>query len=67
VYAAVRLTSEANASEATEQVLIAYVKRELDSVKAPKHIHFVDALPRNAAGKVSRGAVRTSLGLDPPH
>jgi fatty-acyl-CoA synthase len=66
VYAAVRLTSEANASEATEQVLIAYVKRELDSVKAPKHIHFVDALPRNAAGKVSRGAVRTSLGLDPP-
>ena len=66
VYAAVRLAPEANASEATEQILIAFVKRELDSVKAPKHIHFVDALPRNAAGKVSRGAVRASLGFDPP-
>jgi len=38
--------------------LIAFVKAELDSVKAPKRIYFVDELPRNAAGKVSRSAVR---------
>lgn len=43
---------------ATEAELIAFVKRELDSVKAPKAVHFVEALPRNAAGKVARGAVR---------
>ena len=34
--------------------LMAFVKAELGSVKAPKTIHFVAELPRNAAGKVSR-------------
>jgi acyl-CoA synthetase (AMP-forming)/AMP-acid ligase II len=55
VHAAVRLTSDGivDASE-----LIAFVKQELGSVKAPKTIHFVAELPRNAAGKVSRAAVR---------
>jgi acyl-CoA synthetase (AMP-forming)/AMP-acid ligase II len=38
--------------------LIAFVKAELDSVKAPKVIDFVPELPRNAAGKVSRAGVR---------
>ena len=32
------------------------------AVKAPKTIHFVAELPRNAAGKVSRAAVRSMLG-----
>ena len=41
--------------------LIAFVKAELDSVKAPKAIHFVDELPRNAAGKVSRADVRRKV------
>lgn len=41
--------------------LIAFVKAELGSVKAPKRIWFVDHLERNAAGKVSRGGVRASL------
>ena len=40
---------------------IAFVKAELDSVKAPKAIHFVDELPRNAAGKVSRADVRRKV------
>ena len=55
IHAAVRLASGVvvNAAE-----LIAFVKAELGSVKAPKAIHFVRELPRNAAGKVSRGAVR---------
>jgi acyl-coenzyme A synthetase/AMP-(fatty) acid ligase len=42
--------------------LVAFVKAELGSVKAPKTIHFVAELPRNAAGKVSRAAVRSMLG-----
>ena len=58
VHAAVQLAPAAKADEAE---LIAFVKASLDSVKAPKRIHFVDALPRNAAGKVSRAAVAASL------
>jgi acyl-CoA synthetase (AMP-forming)/AMP-acid ligase II len=58
VNAAVRLEPGVvvNAAE-----LMAFVKAELGSVKAPKAIHFVSGLPRNAAGKVSRGAVRSMV------
>jgi acyl-CoA synthetase (AMP-forming)/AMP-acid ligase II len=55
VHAAVRLREGASASE---QELIGFVKRELVSVKAPKRIHFLAALPHNAVGKVSRREVR---------
>jgi fatty-acyl-CoA synthase len=55
VSAAVRLAPGATGGA---DDLIAFVKSELDSVKAPKRIYFVDELPRNAAGKVSRGAVK---------
>jgi fatty-acyl-CoA synthase len=41
--------------------LIGWVKRELGSVKAPKRVWFVERLERNAAGKVSRAAVRASV------
>ncbi len=41
--------------------LIAWVKAELGSVKAPKRIWRVEHLERNAAGKVSRAGVRKSL------
>jgi acyl-CoA synthetase (AMP-forming)/AMP-acid ligase II len=58
VHAAVQLKAGAQASEAE---LIRFVKDELDSVKAPKAIHWVAALPRNAAGKVSRGAVKAQV------
>ena len=49
--------------------LIAWVKSELGSVKAPKHIWLVPQLARNAAGKVSRAGVRDSVrsaSLGPP-
>jgi acyl-CoA synthetase (AMP-forming)/AMP-acid ligase II len=58
VHAAVRLSPGASPEHSE---LIDFVKRELDSVKAPKQVHFVDELPRNAAGKVSRRAVRKLL------
>ena len=58
VHAAVRLKAGVlvNAAE-----LMAFVKVELGSVKAPKAIHFVGELPRNAAGKVSRAAVKAMV------
>ena len=55
VHAAVRLTPGVLVNPAE---LISFTKAELGSVKAPKEIHFVPELPRNAAGKVSRAAVR---------
>jgi acyl-CoA synthetase (AMP-forming)/AMP-acid ligase II len=55
VHAAVSLNGTARV---TESDLIGFVKRELDSVKAPKRVHFVEALPHNAVGKVSRREVR---------
>src|ERR1051326_1520224 len=61
VHAAVHLREGATA---TESELIDFVKRELDSVKAPKRIHLVEGLPRNAVGKVSRREVRASLTPD---
>ncbi|HVT40262.1 MAG TPA: AMP-binding protein [Gemmatimonadaceae bacterium] len=48
-------------SAATEAELIQFVKRELDSVKAPKAVHFVESLPRNPAGKVVRRAVHAQV------
>ena len=42
----------------SEEELIAFCKDELGSVKAPKSIEFWDALPRTAAGKISRKDVR---------
>jgi acyl-CoA synthetase (AMP-forming)/AMP-acid ligase II len=38
---------------ATEEDLIAWVRQQLDPVKTPKAIHFFDALPRTANGKVA--------------
>jgi acyl-CoA synthetase (AMP-forming)/AMP-acid ligase II len=55
VHAAVRV---ADGAAVSAEELIAFVKAELGSVKALKAIHFVAELPRNAAGKVSRAAVR---------
>lgn len=55
VHAAVVVHDGAHASE---HELIAFVKSELGSVKAPKRIWFVTQLERNAAGKVSRAGVR---------
>lgn len=58
VNAAVVLRSR---SPVSADQLIAFVKDELGSVKAPKRIHVVEQLERNAAGKVSRAAVRESV------
>ena len=51
VHAAVELHEGASADE---QEIISYIKQRMDSVKAPKRVHFTDALPRSGVGKVLR-------------
>lgn len=58
VHAAVEL---AEGAEATEDDLIGFVKARLDSVKAPKRIHILADLPRNAVGKVVRRETKAQV------
>lgn len=45
-------------AEASAEDIIAFAKRQVGSVQAPKTVHFVDTLPRSAVGKVQRREVR---------
>ena len=42
----------------SEADVIARVKTELANFKVPKHVHFVDELPRNTMGKVQKNILR---------
>ncbi len=42
----------------SEADVIARVKTELSNFKVPKHVHFVDELPRNTMGKVQKNILR---------
>ncbi|MFA3873480.1 acyl-CoA synthetase [Streptomyces sp. MMCC 100] len=44
--------------EVTEDELIAHAREKLTAFKAPKRIRFVDALPRNASGKILKRELR---------
>ncbi|MFF8929690.1 acyl-CoA synthetase [Streptomyces longwoodensis] len=44
--------------EVTEQELIAHARKALPPFKAPKRVLFVDALPRNASGKILKRELR---------
>lgn len=46
----------------TEEEIIEHCKRHLASYKKPKSVDFVDALPRNAAGKVLKTVLRQRYG-----
>jgi malonyl-CoA/methylmalonyl-CoA synthetase len=47
-----------NGSGLTETSVIAALKSDIASFKVPKHVHFVDDLPRNAMGKVEKSTLR---------
>ncbi|MEH0527478.1 hypothetical protein QBA75_09560 [Streptomyces stelliscabiei] len=47
--------------EVTEDELLAHAREKLPHFKAPKSIHFVDALPRNASGKILKRELRDRL------
>ncbi|MFJ4616755.1 acyl-CoA synthetase [Streptomyces sp. NPDC088812] len=48
--------------EVTEDDLIAHARAKLPAFKAPKRVLFVDALPRNASGKILKRELRDRLG-----
>ena len=59
---AVKAVVELNAGQtATADELIALCKEKLGSVKAPKTVDFVAALPRSPAGKVLKKDLRAAL------
>ena len=43
---------------ASAEDIIAFAKRQVGSVQAPKRVYFMDSLPRSAVGKVQRREVR---------
>ncbi|MEU5591852.1 acyl-CoA synthetase [Streptomyces sp. NPDC020298] len=48
--------------EVTEDELIAHARERLSAFKAPKRVLFVDALPRNASGKILKRELRDRFG-----
>ncbi|MFF6869734.1 fatty acyl-CoA synthetase [Streptomyces sp. NPDC012450] len=44
--------------EVTEAELLAHAREKLPPFKAPKHVHFVPELPRNASGKILKRELR---------
>ncbi|MER5765515.1 fatty acyl-CoA synthetase [Streptomyces sp. NPDC002082] len=49
----------------TEAELLAYAREKLAHFKAPKRILFVDALPRNASGKILKRTLRDRFSNQP--
>lgn len=54
----VRLCAFAVAPELTEQELLAALRQRVDAVFLPRPLFLVDALPRNATGKLPRAALQ---------
>jgi oxalate---CoA ligase len=50
-------------SEVTERDLLRHSQQHLAEFKIPKQIHFVDAIPKSATGKVQRNRIRGQLGI----
>ncbi len=42
--------------------VLAYLEPRLARYKIPKHVSVMDALPRNGAGKILKGSLRTQIG-----
>lgn len=47
--------------EVTEDELVAHAREKLPAFKAPKRVVFVEALPRNASGKILKRELRDRL------
>ena len=50
--------TDAGRESLTEEAVIEYVKDKLAGFKVPKAVHFVDALPKNSAGKILKRSLR---------
>ena len=60
----VRTPGQDSTSEAT---VIQYLKDKIAGYKIPKHVFFVDTLPRNAMGKVQKNRLRETYADPPEH
>ncbi len=49
-------------AELSAESVIAYCKSRLAGFKTPRHVEFIPALPRNAAGKVEKPRLRREFG-----
>ncbi len=49
-------------AQPSEDAIIAALKTKIAGFKVPKRVHFVDALPRNAMGKVQKNLLRERFG-----
>ncbi len=47
-------------TELTEEAVVAFCKERLANFKVPRHVEFVDGLPRNLSGKVLKTQLRSS-------
>jgi fatty-acyl-CoA synthase len=50
----------------TEDDLVVHCREHLAGFKTPKHIFFVDALPKNPSGKVLKRSLREQFSLESP-
>ena len=46
------------ASEGAEEDVVAFCRKELTGYKIPKHVRFIDALPKSTVGKILRRELR---------
>jgi acyl-CoA synthetase (AMP-forming)/AMP-acid ligase II len=49
---------KAKGADVTPEKIIAHVKARIGSVKAPKDVHFIDAIPRTPVGKMDKKKLR---------
>ncbi|GAB3217842.1 acyl-CoA synthetase [Mycolicibacterium hippocampi] len=49
----------------TEDDILAHCRKHLAGFKTPKHVYFVDALPKNPSGKLLKRALRERFSLEP--
>jgi acyl-CoA synthetase (AMP-forming)/AMP-acid ligase II len=61
--AVMAFVERAPGASATEQELIDHCRRLIASYKKPKHVRFVDALPRTGTGKVVKNELRKEAAL----
>ncbi|MCV7230002.1 acyl-CoA synthetase [Mycolicibacterium komossense] len=58
VLAAIQLNPNEPADDSTRGALLAYLRPRIAGYKMPRRIEFVQCLPRSAAGKLTKGALR---------
>jgi malonyl-CoA/methylmalonyl-CoA synthetase len=64
---AVVIVRAADGQDLTAEAIIGHLKGEMAGFKIPKHVFFVDELPRNTMGKVQKSLLRERFGGHSAH